>query len=69
MTQIWIAMCAYLLLAWLKFTHGITRSMQQILRLLQNNLFEKRDLIALLNGQPDPPPPDAHPELNLVSSS
>jgi putative transposase len=52
MTQIWIAMCMYLLLAFIKFQSKLTRSMQQILRLLQLNLFEKRDLMALLRGDP-----------------
>ena len=52
MTQIWIAMCVYLLLAFLKFQSKLKKSMQQILRLLQLNLFEKRDLMALLRGDP-----------------
>ncbi len=50
MTQIWIAICVYLLLAFLKFQSKLKKSMQQILRLLQLNLFEKRDLTALLRG-------------------
>lgn len=54
MTQIWIALCMYLLLAFLKFQSKLTKSMQQILRLLQLNLFEKRDMMALLRG--DSPP-------------
>ncbi len=40
MTQIWIAMCVYLLLAFLKFQSKVTKSMRQILRLFQLNLFE-----------------------------
>jgi len=52
MTQIWIALCVYLLLAFLKFQSGLKKSTQQILRLLQLNLFEKRDLMALLRGDP-----------------
>jgi len=52
MTQIWIALCVYLLLAYIKFKSKLTKSMQQMLRLLQLNLFEKRDLMALLNGSP-----------------
>jgi len=52
MTQIWIALCVYLLLAYLKFQSKLKKSMQQILRLLQLNLFEKRDLMALLRGDP-----------------
>lgn len=50
LTQIWIAMCAYLMLAFLKFQSGLHKSPQQILRILQLNLFEKRDLMALLRG-------------------
>jgi len=52
MTQIWIALCVYLLLAFIKFQSKLDKSMQQILRLLQLNLFEKRDLTALLRGDP-----------------
>ena len=52
MTQIWIALCVYLLLAFIKFQSKLKKSMQQILRLLQLNLFEKRDLMALLRGDP-----------------
>lgn len=52
LTQIWIALCVYLLLAYLKFQSKLTKSMQQLLRLLQVNLFEKRDLMALLRGDP-----------------
>lgn len=52
MTQIWIAMCVYLLLAFIKFQSRMKKTMQQILRLLQLNLFEKRDLMALLRGDP-----------------
>jgi len=52
MTQLWIAMCIYLMLAFIKFQSKLKKSMQQILRLLQLNLFEKRDLMALLRGDP-----------------
>ena len=52
MTQVWIALCIYLLLAFLKFQSKLQKSTQQILRLLQLNLFEKRDLMALLRGDP-----------------
>jgi putative transposase len=50
MTQIWIAMCIYLLLAFLKFQSKTGKLMQQILRLLQTNLFEKRLLYDLITG-------------------
>ena len=52
LTQIWIAMCVYLLLALIRFQSQLSQSLQQIIRLLQLNLFEKRDLIALLRGDP-----------------
>ena len=63
MTQIWIALCIYLLLAFLKFQSKLKKSMQQILRLLQLNLFEKRDLMALLRGDP---PRDSLPDINQM---
>jgi putative transposase len=50
MTQIWIALCVYLLLAFLKFQSATKKSMQQILRLLQSNLFEKWSLTELITG-------------------
>jgi len=64
MTQIWIALCIYLLLAFLKFQSKLQKSTQQILRLLQMNLFEKRDLMALLRGDP---PCDNQPDINQMA--
>jgi hypothetical protein len=55
LTQIWIALCVYLLLAFLKFKARLGISMQQMLRLLQLNLFERRNLLELFK------PPDAQP--------
>ncbi len=52
MTQIWIALCVYLLVVFLKFQSKLTKTLQQMLRILQLNLFEKRDLIALIRGDP-----------------
>jgi hypothetical protein len=58
MTQIWIAICVYLLLAHLKFVSRIAQSMQQILRHLQLNLFERQGLHDLLiSDPPEPSPP------------
>jgi putative transposase len=62
MTQIWIALCMYLMLAYLKYRSKINTSMQHMIRLLQLNLFARRDLLALLHGdppQPQPPNPQA----------
>ena len=65
MTQIWIALCVYLMLAYLKHLSAIGASLQQMIRLLQLNLFSRRDLLALLPAEPpDPPPP--HPQAQLA---
>jgi len=67
LTQIWIALCTYLLLAYLKFSHGLHGSLQQLLRRLQINLFHRRDLLALLRGEArDPPPKWQQNQLVLV---
>lgn len=59
LTQIWISLCTYLLLAYLKFCAKLNMSLQSILRILQLNLFIRRDLLALLRG--DPPDRDSTP--------
>ena len=59
MTQIWIALCIYLLLAHLRFASQLDRNLQQVLRLLNLNLFDRRDLLSLLRG--DPPVPKISP--------
>lgn len=63
MTQIWIAMCVYLIISFIKHTSKITKSMQQILRLLQLNLFEKRELLPMLLGVPIKIPIDKNQQL------
>jgi len=57
LTQIWVALCTYLLLAYLKFSNGLHDSLQQLLRRLQINLFHRRDLLTLLRGEARDPPP------------
>jgi IS4 transposase len=62
MTQVWVAVCIFLMLAYLKYLSKTPASMQQILRLLQLNLFMRRGLVALLHGdppRPQPPSPQA----------
>jgi len=49
----------YHLLAYIKFMGKLGLGLQQILRLLQLNLFERRDLQGLLRG--DPPVPNISP--------
>mgnify|MGYP001828606219 CR=1 FL=1 len=52
LTQLWIALCVYLLLSYLKFKAKLGLSLTVIIRLLQLNLFERRYLMDLLK------PPD-----------
>ena len=54
MSQIWFALCIYLLLVFRRFQSKLKKSRQQALRLLQLYLFEKRDMMALLRGGPSP---------------
>jgi IS4 transposase len=54
LTQLWIALCMYLLLSFLKFKTKLGISLTTILRLLQLNLFERRHLVDLLK------PPDQY---------
>ena len=66
MTQIMAALCVYLLLAYLKFQSKIGKSLQQITRLLQLNLFARRSLSALLQPPYRSSPPPPQPKLSLV---
>lgn len=52
LTQIWIALIVYLLVAFLNFKTKLGSSIQQVLRVLQLNLFARRNLIDLFR------PPD-----------
>ncbi len=55
LTQLWVAMIVYLLLAFLKFKAKLTQTLGAILRLLQLNLFSLRDIMSLFeptNSQP-----------------
>ncbi len=66
MTQVWVVLCVYLILAYLKFQARISQSLQQMSRLIHLNLFVKRDLIQLFR-----PPPDLQidsPQLGLLFS-
>jgi hypothetical protein len=52
MTHIWVALITYLILAFLRFKAGLGISFQQMLRLLQINLFDRRNLLDLCTPQP-----------------
>ncbi|MDA0994925.1 MAG: IS4 family transposase [Proteobacteria bacterium] len=66
MTQIMAALCIYLLLAYLKFQSKFHQSLQQIIRLLQLNLFARRSLQDLLRPADTPDPPSPQLRLALV---
>lgn len=52
MTQVMIALCVYLILAYLKFQAHLNQSLQQITRLIHVNLFARRNLIDLFRPPP-----------------
>ena len=68
-TQLWIAMCMYLLVSYVKFLSRKGWKLVEILRLLQLNLFERRSLDDLLgNKMEDPPDPAPQIELKFAWS-
>jgi hypothetical protein len=60
LTQLWIAMIVYLLLAFARHNARAGWTVRRILRVIQLNLFERRSLKEILN--PDPP---RHKRANL----
>jgi putative transposase len=66
MTQIWVALCTCLMLAYIKFSAKLDWSLQKIIRILQLNLFMRRDLLALLRGDPPPDTGQAYNQMALI---
>lgn len=64
LTQLWIALCVYLVLTFLKFKAKLGISLTEILRLLQLNIFERRSLVDLLKP-PERNQPIISPQLLL----
>lgn len=64
MTQVLVALCVYLMLAYLKFNARIGQSLQQMSRLIHLNVFAKRDLLQLFKPPPDPAM--ATPQMGLI---
>lgn len=62
MTQIWLAMCTYLLIYYFKWKNSIAQSALNIIRLLHMNWFERRDIIELFK----PPKEDVSSRANLA---
>jgi len=56
MTQIYVAMIAYLLVSYHKFTHKSKHSIQKLVRLIQTNLFERKPLAELVKYAGFKPP-------------
>ncbi len=64
-TQVLIAMCANLMMAFQRFISGTKLSLQQCLRLVQMNLFHRRQLSDLLTEKQQQPPNIATKQLIL----
>jgi putative transposase len=65
MTQIWIAMTVYLLVAYARYAARSGWTVLRMLRVLQMNLFERKTLQEVLN--PSPPDPNKNePQMRLV---
>lgn len=65
MTQIWVALIAYLLLAFLKLSHRLDLSLTQLLRLVRVALFDRRSLMELLHPPPLTSKPKSLSQLEL----
>lgn len=48
LTQVWIAMIAYLMISFFKFLHKTRLSVQQLFRIIQVNIFERKPLKDLI---------------------
>ena len=65
LTQIWIAMCTYLLLAYAKFVSKTAWPIQRVMRVLQLSLFERRNLFEILACS-SPPDKKGEPQLRFA---
>jgi len=61
MTQVMIALCIYLILSFIKFQSKLDQSLQQIIRLIQTNLFSRRSLFDLFR----PPIENQNPSMQM----
>ncbi|MFL0798442.1 MAG: transposase, partial [Cellvibrionaceae bacterium] len=65
LTQIWIAMIAYLLASFTRFCAKVGWTVQRIMRVLQVSLFERISLRQLLNPAP-PNRQKSHPQMRMA---
>ena len=68
LTQLWIAVCMYLLVCYVKFLSRGGWKLVGILRLLQLNLFERRSLDDLLGNNTQDPPTCPQTEMKFAWS-
>ena len=61
MSQIWVALCTYLLIYYFKWSNGLHQSALQIVQLLQLNWFDRRCVVDLFK----PPKPPLDMELTM----
>ena len=61
-TQVWIAVCVYVLVAIVKKEHKIDRSITEILQILSIYLFEKIELFSALSSKIDTNPDESRPK-------
>ena len=64
MTQVWIAMIAYLMISFYKFLHKSKQSVQTLFRIIQVNIFERKSLKDLIKYKFIKPP--GKPENNQI---
>jgi hypothetical protein len=53
LTQVWIAMCYYLLLSYIKYQTKYGNSLLHLSRVIRETLFQRRNLIDILTLKPD----------------
>ena len=63
LSQIWVALCTYLLIYYFKWLNAITLSAQRIIQIFQLTWFERRNIVALF--KPSGPPDNSSPNLEL----
>ena len=61
LTQIWVALCTYLLIHYFKWKNGLTQAASRIVQILQLNWFERRNLVELFK----PSEPSENTDRNL----
>ena len=53
LTQIWVAMCYYLLLTYIKYQTKYAYSLLNLSRIIRETLFDRKSLIDILTLQPE----------------